>query len=71
MNYPQALEWVHSLPRMAGAPGVENTRILLQKLGNPERKNESEIDYETDFTDVTLKTQDGRITSVKISMFPD
>ena len=49
----------------------EDVGSLVKKLGNPERKNESEIDYETDFTDVTLKTQDGRITSVKISMFPD
>ena len=37
MDYEQALEWVHSLPRLAAHPGVENTRRLLEKLGNPEK----------------------------------
>lgn len=37
MDYEQALAWVHSLPRLAQHPGVENTRRLLKKLGNPER----------------------------------
>ena len=49
----------------------ENVDNLVKKLGNPELKTESEINYETDFTDVTLKTQNGKVTSVKISMFPD
>lgn len=37
MDYEQALAWVHSLPRLAPHPGVENTRLLLEKLGNPEK----------------------------------
>lgn len=37
MEYEEALAWVHSLPRLAAHPGVENTRRLLQKLGNPEQ----------------------------------
>lgn len=36
MEYSQALEWVHSLPRLAPHPGVENTRRLLALLGNPQ-----------------------------------
>ncbi len=37
MNYDEALCWVHSLPRLAAHPGVENTRRLLAKLGNPQK----------------------------------
>ena len=37
MDYEQALAWVHSLPRLAPHPGVENTRLLLEKLGHPEK----------------------------------
>jgi dihydrofolate synthase/folylpolyglutamate synthase len=37
MNYEQAVEWVHGLPRIASQPGVENTRRLLAAMGNPER----------------------------------
>lgn len=37
MNYDEALAWVHSLPRLAAHPGVENTRRLLAQLGGPER----------------------------------
>ena len=37
MDYEKALEWVHSLPRLAEHPGVENEKKLLQKLGNPEK----------------------------------
>lgn len=37
MQYDEALAWVHALPRLAERPGVENTRTLLQKLGNPEK----------------------------------
>lgn len=38
MDYEQALEWVHSLPRLAAHPGVENTRRLLEKLGKSGKK---------------------------------
>lgn len=38
MEYEEALAWVHGLPRLAEKPGIENTRTLLQKLGNPERQ---------------------------------
>ncbi len=38
MTYDEALVWVHGLPRLAAHPGVENTRRLLQKLGNPQRE---------------------------------
>ena len=37
MNYEEALAWVHSLPRLARRPGVENEKRLLAKLGHPER----------------------------------
>ncbi|NCC08493.1 MAG: bifunctional folylpolyglutamate synthase/dihydrofolate synthase [Clostridia bacterium] len=37
MNYQKCVEWVHSLPRLAKKPGIENTRLLLKKLGNPEK----------------------------------
>ena len=37
MNDSEALAWVNALPRLVRHPGVENTRRLLQKLGNPER----------------------------------
>lgn len=37
MNYSQAVEWVHHLPRIAGHCGVENTGRLLEKLGHPEK----------------------------------
>lgn len=37
MDYEKALEWVHSLPRLAEHPGVENEKKLLEKLGNPEK----------------------------------
>ena len=37
MNYDEALAWVHSLPRLAEHPGVENTRRLLAKLGDPQK----------------------------------
>lgn len=36
MEYTRALEWVHSLPRLAQQPGVENTRRLLKLLGDPQ-----------------------------------
>ena len=38
MHYEEALAWVHSLPRLAAHPGIENTRRLLAELGNPEKK---------------------------------
>lgn len=37
MDYLQAVEWVHGLPRIAGHCGVENTGFLLEKLGHPEK----------------------------------
>ena len=37
MKYEEALAWVHSLPRLARRPGVENEKRLLAKLGHPER----------------------------------
>ncbi len=39
MDYEQALEWVHSLPRLAAHPGVENTRRLLEKLGSSRKEH--------------------------------
>ncbi len=38
MQYNEALNWVNSLPRLAGSPGIENTKLLLNALGNPEKK---------------------------------
>lgn len=38
MNYDEALSWVHSLPRLAQHPGIENTRRLLAKLGDPQKE---------------------------------
>ncbi|MEG2436495.1 MAG: bifunctional folylpolyglutamate synthase/dihydrofolate synthase, partial [Ruthenibacterium sp.] len=38
MTYEEALAWVHTLPRLAATPGIENTRRLLAALGNPEKK---------------------------------
>ncbi len=38
LNYNDAVEWVHSLPRFAQKPGIENTTEILKKLGNPEKK---------------------------------
>ncbi|MEG1447064.1 MAG: folylpolyglutamate synthase/dihydrofolate synthase family protein [Ruthenibacterium sp.] len=37
MTYEEALAWVHTLPRLAATPGIENTRRLLAKMGNPEK----------------------------------
>ncbi|MEG1550302.1 MAG: folylpolyglutamate synthase/dihydrofolate synthase family protein [Ruthenibacterium sp.] len=37
MTYEEALDWVHTLPRLAATPGIENTRRLLAKMGNPEK----------------------------------
>lgn len=37
MNEIEALAWVHSLPRLAKKPGVENTKKLLEILGNPQK----------------------------------
>ncbi|WP_367926248.1 folylpolyglutamate synthase/dihydrofolate synthase family protein [uncultured Ruthenibacterium sp.] len=37
MDYLQAVEWVHGLPRIARHCGVENTKLLLEKLGHPEK----------------------------------
>ena len=38
MNYDEALAWVHSLPRLAEHPGIENTRRLLARLGDPQKE---------------------------------
>ena len=38
MNYDEALAWVHSLPRLAEHPGIENTRRLLAKLDDPQKE---------------------------------
>ncbi len=37
MRYTQAVEWVYSLPRFLKTPGIENTKTLLNILGNPEK----------------------------------
>ncbi|MEG1640514.1 MAG: folylpolyglutamate synthase/dihydrofolate synthase family protein [Ruthenibacterium sp.] len=37
MTYEEALDWVHTLPRLAATPGIENTRRLLAKMDNPEK----------------------------------
>lgn len=37
MTYEEALCWVHSLPRLAATPGIENTRRLLKQLNSPEK----------------------------------
>ena len=36
MNAAESVAWVHSLPRLAPQPGVENTRRLLALLGRPQ-----------------------------------
>lgn len=36
MDYQQALEWVHGLGRMPGAPGLERMQRLMALLGNPQ-----------------------------------
>ncbi|MEG2653648.1 MAG: bifunctional folylpolyglutamate synthase/dihydrofolate synthase, partial [Ruthenibacterium sp.] len=38
MNYEESVAWVHALPRLAARPGIENTRTLLQKLGEPQKR---------------------------------
>lgn len=38
MTYEEMIAWVHSAPRLAKYPGVENTKRLLEMLGNPEQK---------------------------------
>lgn len=38
MHYDEALAWVHGLPRLAEHPGIENTRRLLAKLGDPQKR---------------------------------
>ncbi len=38
MEYKQAVDWVHGLPRLASTPGIEGTKRLLNKLGNPQDK---------------------------------
>lgn len=36
MNYEQALEYIHSVSWMGSRPGLERTRELLDKMGNPQ-----------------------------------
>ncbi len=38
MRYTQAVNWVYSLPRILKTPGIENTKKLLELLGNPQEK---------------------------------
>lgn len=38
MNYLEALEWVHSLGRMAGRPGLERMEQLMGALGDPQQE---------------------------------
>ena len=38
MDYNEAIQWVHSLGRFAGRPGLERMRRLLHQLGNPHQK---------------------------------
>lgn len=38
MNYEQASEWVHSLPRISDTPKLEKMGALLAALGNPHRR---------------------------------
>lgn len=38
MNYNEALEYIHSTEWLGSKPGLERTRELLAKLGNPERE---------------------------------
>ncbi len=37
MNYPEALAWLYSTQRFGIKLGLENTRLLLEALGRPER----------------------------------
>lgn len=37
MNYTEALDYIHSTEWLGSKPGLERTRELLQKLGNPEK----------------------------------
>lgn len=37
MNYDQALAYIHSLPRFAPQPGLDNMRSFLRLLGEPQR----------------------------------
>ncbi len=37
MQYEDALNWVFTLPRVLKSPGIENTKALLNLLGNPEK----------------------------------
>ncbi len=37
MIYNDAIKWVHSLPRFAKSPGIDNTKTLLKRLGSPEK----------------------------------
>ena len=37
MTEKQAIEAIHALPRLQGAPTLERMRALLAELGNPEK----------------------------------
>lgn len=38
MTVQQAIEGIHALPRLGGAPGLDRMRALLAELGNPEQR---------------------------------
>ncbi len=39
MNYQESLEWIHSIGKSAGIrPGLERMKLLLNKMGNPEKR---------------------------------
>ena len=37
MNYKEALDYIHSLQVFGSIPGLERIKVLLEKLGNPEK----------------------------------
>ena len=38
MNVTEALKYIHSVSWMGSVPGLDRTRALLARMGNPEKK---------------------------------
>jgi dihydrofolate synthase/folylpolyglutamate synthase len=38
MNYQESLEFIHGIERFGSKPGLERVKLLLERLGNPQKK---------------------------------
>jgi dihydrofolate synthase/folylpolyglutamate synthase len=38
MNYRESLKFIHSIERFGSKPGLERVKLLLERLGNPQKK---------------------------------